>query len=354
MYPLDTPAPWPTNQWYIAGFAQEVGREILARTFLNRRIVLFRDENGTAHALSGICPHRMMPLELGSLEGDRLICGYHGLAFDLTGACIAAPTAPTPPNCALSQYPLREVGPLLWIWMGDPALADRSPLPDQASIGIGQDGWLTQCVAHYDLGARYTLLIDNLFDLSHLGFIHASIVGSGGIALIEPKIEDSGERLVVSRVATDFPVDGYHRFLFPQAGERITTVLKSELLGIGLINAGGPVHDGPAADAPLLGHQNFIHGITPATEHMTHYWIFMTRDFRLDDAGLSAALAAQNEAVVAQDRDALEAIERLLRSDVPLPQEISMKPDAGALRARLKLIQMIRNDQGATGAAVAA
>jgi vanillate O-demethylase monooxygenase subunit len=212
-------------------------------------------------------------------------------------------------------------------------------------IGLGSGGWLTQCVDHYQLKARYTLLLDNLFDLSHLGFIHANIVGAGGISLVEPALEERDGRLVVSRRLMDVPADGYNRFLFPSLGERMSVTVSTELVGISLINAGGPVFNGPSPESPLLGHQNFIHAITPETEHSTHYWTLMTRDFRTDDAQLSGALAAQNVAVVAQDRTALEAIERLLQESGDMPREISMKSDAGAIRARLRIIQMIRGDR---------
>jgi vanillate O-demethylase monooxygenase subunit len=345
MYPLNTKAPWPENQWYIAGFGQEVGQALLGRTFLNKRVVMFRDEAGTVRALAGVCPHRMMPMDAGKLKGDTLECAYHGLTFDTEGKCVAAPTSSTLPNCALASYPIREVGPLLWIWMGDPALAERTPLPEQESIGIGAEGWHTELVDYYQLKARYLLLVDNLFDLSHIGFVHASILGEGGIALVEPKIEERDGRLLVTRVLPGVPTDDYHRFLHPGVGEVMTATITSDLLGVSLINAGGPAYNGPSVESPVLGEQNFIHAITPETEHSTNYWILMTRDFRRDDPGLDAALSAQNRAVVNQDRDALEAIETMLQTGVELPREISMKPDAGALRARLRVMQMIRAEQ---------
>jgi nitrite reductase/ring-hydroxylating ferredoxin subunit len=352
MYPLNTAAPWPFNQWYVAGFSSEVGEGLLGRTFLGRKLILLRDSAGKAHALSGICPHRMMPLELGSLQRDEVVCAYHGLRFGTDGACTAAPTASAKPDCALRSYPLVEAGPLLWIWPGDPALAASTPLPPQAAIGIGAEGWLTQCVAYFQLQARYPLLIDNLFDLSHLGFIHHSLVGdASGLPMIEPRIEERDGRLIVSRDVLDVPVDGYHRFLHPEAGERMSIRMETDLVGISLINAGGPTWNGPGADSPLLGHMNFIHALTPETEHSTHYWTLLTRDFRQDDAGLSAAMDAQNRAVVQQDVDALSAIERVLQSEGDLPREISIKPDMGALRARLRIIQMIRAEQDRLAAA---
>ena len=220
-YPLHAEAAWPTNQWYIAGFGSDISDGIIARTFLGKRVVLFRDARGDVKALGGICPHRMMPMELGSLADDRLICAYHGLEFDLTGKCVAAPTVTTPPDCALARYPIVEAGPLLWIWLGEAELAADTPIPDQKLIGIGAEGWLTSCVQRLDLNARAQLLIDNLFDLSHLGFVHASIVGSGGIALVEPSIEEREGRLVVGRTYADAPTDDYHRFLYPHIGDRM-------------------------------------------------------------------------------------------------------------------------------------
>jgi vanillate O-demethylase monooxygenase subunit len=286
----------------------------------------------------------MMPLEFGSVNDDRLVCGYHGLTFDTNGVCVEAPTSASKPDCALTRFPVREVGPLVWIWLGDQALAEKVPLPDQEAVGIGVDGWLTQCVHYYPLKARYALLFDNLFDLSHLGFMHASLVGTGGLALVNPKIEDREGRLAVVRTLANVPPDCLNRFLFPDIGDVMTTQIVSEFVGVSLINAGGPTFNGADVNAPVLGNLNFLHGITPESETATHYWIMMTRDFRIDDTELSTNLAGQNKAVVDQDWEALEAIERLLeRPD--RPREVSMLSDAGALRARAHLIQMIRKEQ---------
>ncbi|NMN05973.1 MULTISPECIES: aromatic ring-hydroxylating dioxygenase subunit alpha [unclassified Novosphingobium] len=347
VYPLNAGAPWPVNQWYVAGFSSEISETPMARFYLGRRVVVFRDDQGEVHALAGLCPHRMMPMELGTLKDGKIVCGYHGLAFDLQGKCVAAPTAVSVPNCALDAFLVREAAPLVWIWMGDAALGQRTPLPPQQACLIGSEGCLTQCVDYTLLKSRYMLLIDNLFDLSHLGFIHASIVGEGGIALIKPDVEEREGRLIVSRTECDTTPDDFQRFLFPDIAERVTVGIGTDLIGISLINAGSFTRSGPSADSALLGQVNFIHCLTPETETTTHYWIMLTRDFRLDDEILSSALAAQNKAVVAQDKAALEAIEEAFASGTPLPREISMSSDLGAMRARLRITQMIRNDASA-------
>lgn len=66
-----------------------------------------------------------------------------------------------------------------------------------------------------------------------------------------------------------------------------------------------------------------------------------------------AQLAAQNIAVVAQDIEVLEAIEALFQSGAELPDEISMKSDLGAMRARLRIIQMVRGEARMPGAVAA-
>ena len=345
MYPLNTQKPWPENQWYVAAVSEEIGQTIFGRTLLNRPVILFRDNQGVAHALSGVCPHRMMPLQMGELADNQVICAYHGLTFDTTGACVAAPTTARVPDCALTRYTIKEKAPFLWIWFGDPAAAETTPLPSQESIGLGSEGWRTDFCRHFELKARYSLLIDNLFDLSHLAFIHRNSAAAIDLALTEPFMEDSGDRLVVGRELFDAPADIAAQLLFPGHAERVSRRLETEMIGMGLIKAGGPFWDGPNAEAPLLGHQNFIHVLTPESETSTHYWSLLGRDFRLEDDPLSAALATGTTAIVQEDIEALEAIEQLLSGPAHLPREISMLSDQGALRARLRLIQMIRADE---------
>lgn len=50
--------------------------------------------DGAFHALANACPHAGGPLGEGSLDGEVLICPYHGWGFDVkTGACRTNPGA---------------------------------------------------------------------------------------------------------------------------------------------------------------------------------------------------------------------------------------------------------------------
>ena len=60
------PANYPLNCWYVIATSDEVGRSLLARQALGRRLLLFRTEDGQAAVLDDRCPHRAAPLSMGT------------------------------------------------------------------------------------------------------------------------------------------------------------------------------------------------------------------------------------------------------------------------------------------------
>jgi nitrite reductase (NADH) small subunit len=51
-------------------------------------LAVFNAGGGRFYAVSPTCPHEDGPLAEGWLEGDTVVCPWHGFTFDLTtGAC---------------------------------------------------------------------------------------------------------------------------------------------------------------------------------------------------------------------------------------------------------------------------
>ena len=97
------------NFWYAAGWCSEITTCPIARRILGRPVALFRTESGKAAAFDNCCPHRMAPLSLGTVEGETLRCGYHGLKFDCGGSCIEIPGQTNiPPRARVHSHPLVE------------------------------------------------------------------------------------------------------------------------------------------------------------------------------------------------------------------------------------------------------
>jgi phenylpropionate dioxygenase-like ring-hydroxylating dioxygenase large terminal subunit len=120
------------NAWYVAAWSEKVSVSAFRITILGEPIAIFRSRDGTPIALGDICPHRFASLSNGKVFDDTLECPYHGLRFDRSGACVRNPHGDglVPAGAQVRSFPLVEQHYAIWIWMGDPALADKSAIPD--------------------------------------------------------------------------------------------------------------------------------------------------------------------------------------------------------------------------------
>ena len=127
------------NAWYVASWSHDLTDAPLLQTVLGENVVLWRGADGLVRAAEDVCPHRFLPLSKGRVVGNDLQCGYHGLIFNGDGACVGAPTQGSPPDCNIRQYSVHENMGMIWIWMGDPALANTDDIYDLPEYY--QDGW---------------------------------------------------------------------------------------------------------------------------------------------------------------------------------------------------------------------
>lgn len=176
------------NAWYVAAWADEVSDTPLARRILNEPVVLFRDRAGKAAALLDMCCHRGAPLSIGKVTDLGIECGYHGLTFDGSGACVRIPGQDRIPERArVRRFPLMEQDGFLWIWMGETDRADPS--------AIVRYPWHND-TAHwphkhtmYHIQAAAMLVVDNLMDLTHLGYVHGSTIGGNPMTHVEARMD---------------------------------------------------------------------------------------------------------------------------------------------------------------------
>lgn len=168
------------NAWYMAGWDRdfEVGAP-RAETILDEPIAFYRNDSGVV-AFEDRCVHRLAPLSLGRCEGANLRCMYHGLLFDPTGRCIEIPGQDVIPKAArVRTYPVVERHSGIWIWMGDPALADDALIPP--FVGYRDPAWAME-PGRMDYAAPARLIHDNLLDLSHIAYVHLDSFSGGNPA----------------------------------------------------------------------------------------------------------------------------------------------------------------------------
>lgn len=339
---IPMPVEFVQNQWYVIASTDEVGAEPVARSVCGEHIVLYRTSDGEVVALADRCPHRGYPLSLGTVDGDTIQCGYHGLVFDGCGSCVSAPNQKQIPSRAdVATYPLRSTGPWIWVWIGDPASVDEATLPDLP--WMDQEGWKVLWGME-PLDARYGLLVDNLLDLSHETFLHAGSIGTPEVAEtpIDTHVDEDAGVVFVSRhmesvecppfyarnAGLETPIDRWQDIEYHPV---CLYLLKVRVAPAGT----APRDDGSDPDA---AHLMVLYGITPSTPGSTLDFWALCRDFAIDDAEVDAGMAAMQTGVVLEDVAALNTIEqRLVEED--MPDEVSLKIDTGALAAR-RLIGM--------------
>ncbi|MCW1986933.1 UNVERIFIED_ORG: vanillate O-demethylase monooxygenase subunit [Sphingomonas sp. R1F5B] len=336
------------NVWYAAGWSADLAPGArIARTILNRPVVLWRSEEGTASALEDRCVHRAMALSAGVVTGSRLRCAYHGLEFAADGRCVRIPAQDRIPETArVRHYPLVERQALMWIWMGDAEQADPSLIPDYP---IHEDAGYAWRGAHLQVNGNWQLLVDNLMDLSHLPYIHARTIGGDPDLHFRTKTksEKRGQTVRVTRLMPDSEppptyvdaanfqgkVDRWQEVIFEPVFIRIHT---------GACDAGTGAYDGP--DYGALGTTRFsmrgCHAITPETETTTHYFWSMATNIL--DNGVPDEVFEQTARTFREDQEVLELQQRRMLEcpDEPL---IDIASDVGGRHTR-QLIASLRRE----------
>jgi phenylpropionate dioxygenase-like ring-hydroxylating dioxygenase large terminal subunit len=67
------------NAWYVAAWSNEVAHELLTRRICGEPVCFYHTSAGDPVAMIDRCPHRMVPLSLGHLDGDVVQCMYQGI-----------------------------------------------------------------------------------------------------------------------------------------------------------------------------------------------------------------------------------------------------------------------------------
>ena len=340
----DKDTPLIYNEWYVAGFKTEIGRDLLARTFLNKRVVMYRTLDGQVVALQDRCPHRSFPLSRGQLNGDEIICGYHGFKYNSTGDLVSIPSQKQCPHgIGIQTYRLVEKGPLVWIWLGKQELADETKIPDLYWMENPQ--WAATTGYFFHPG-NYVSMHENLMDLTHLTFLHADTIGTADYASAPYKMElkEGHYKLIREVVPTTLsPVWGETTGLAGKdTAARIAT---SEFLSPGLHQVSVSFYDSALDPATRQTFQiHTAHILTPETNNSMHYFIVHGRDFALDDQEIEAFMHEQLFAAFEEDVIGLGALEQVLDDKDQHHFEISVASDAPAVATRIYLKERAKKE----------
>ena len=336
------------NAWYIGMWAKDLAEKPVAKTLLGERLAFCRLQNGEIAALEDRCCHRAAPLSMGEVEGQTLVCGYHGLAFDKTGACVKVPaTDRIPPKARVRSYPVEERWSAIWIWMGESDQADPDKIPDLHWLS---DPTWAITPGYLYLKANYQLLVDNLLDLTHVSYVHKkTIAGDPREATTPTRTERTEDGVRTGRWMIDFKpaplfakIGGFtgnvDRWQFVTWAPPATVFLD---IGSAETGTGAPEGDRSRGFSIWSNHL-----ITPETETTTHYHFCFARNFKVDDQEMSKLLYEGSLTTFLEDLEMLEA-QQLRVNGGALENMIDIPNDAAQLQSRRILRRLIDEEEAA-------
>jgi vanillate O-demethylase monooxygenase subunit len=350
------------NAWYMATWAADVTEKPLARTLLGEPIVLYRTKDGAPAALADRCCHRGFPLAHGEVVAEGLQCGYHGLIYDRGGACIRIPGQDKiPPSARVRAYPVVERDRILWLWPGDPALADPASI---VSYPYHDD------VAHWPhktqtmrLNCSYDLVIDNLLDLTHLAYVHRRTIGGNpdahmraemhvdatpnGVHFIRWLLNSIPPPTYVAGAGFTGRVDRWMDFEFVAPGAVV------QFTGALDVNTGARTPDDPYGGKREGGFAlRILHCIVPETEHSCFYFWSAANGYRQHEPAATEQLFEQIDSTFREDELVLEAQYARVRAqkDPPL---MNLNSDRARVLAHQALRRLANAETGETQSAAA-
>lgn len=339
---------FPLNAWYAAAWDVEVKRALLSRTICNRKVVLYRRQDGTAAALEDACWHRLAPLSKGRLDGDNVVCGYHGLVFNVQGRCVFMPSQETiNPSACVRSYAVAEKHRFVWIWPGDPALADPAKIPD---LHWNQDPDWASDGRTIIVKCDYRLVLDNLMDLTHETFVHGSSIGNDAVAEA-PFQTTHGERTVtVTRWMRDIDPPPFWAGQLGKPGKVDRwQIIRFEAPATIAIDVGvAPAGSGAPEGDRSQGVNGFVlNTITPQTDSTCLYFWAFARNYDTLNQARTTQLREGVERIFREDEEVLEA-QQVAMEENKGRVFYNLNIDAGSMWARRLIDRMIQAEQPAT------
>ena len=337
------------NTWYVACLPEELTDKPLGRTICNEQMVFYRGAAGKAVAVEDFCPHRGAKMSLGYVCEGHLVCGYHGLVMGCDGKTVSMPGQRVTGFPAVKSYPVVERYGFVWVWPGEAALADPAKiqhLPWAESSEWGYGGGL------YHIGCDYRLMIDNLMDLTHETYVHATSIGQKEIDETPCRTRTEGDEVITSRF-----MNGIKPPPFWQAALRMNGLPDDQLVdrwqichftppshilievGVALAGQGG-------YEAPdnVKASSIVVDFITPETDTSIWYFWGMARKFKPQDAQLTAQIRTGQGKIFAEDLAVLEAQQANLLN-YPERRLLMLNIDTGGVQARKVLNRLIDQER---------
>jgi phenylpropionate dioxygenase-like ring-hydroxylating dioxygenase large terminal subunit len=306
--------------WYPVLWSKEVTDKPVAAKLLDQPIVIWRS-NGKVAAFYDLCIHRGSPLSLGWVNGDQLVCAYHGWNYGADGSCTLIPSLPPdreiPAKARAKAFHAQERHGLIWICLDEP----RQDIPEFPQEFTDPSFKWEPYTSEGQWRANAARMIENLADFSHFPWVHAGILGDPqqpqcpAITITET---EGGFQYEI-----DTPVN---KFRSNSAAKQCYTVILPFMVIIQRRQPGS-----------VERHTN-IYLCTPVSSKETKFYRLAGRNYR--DVKSDDELNARHRRIFEQDKRIVES-QRPDELPLDLSEELHLRgPDTVAVEYRRRLRQL--------------
>lgn len=169
--------------WYPIALMRDLSNGPVSAKLLDEPLVIYRS-NGETVVARDVCPHRGVPLSIGTQQERGVVCAYHGLRFGADGRCNHVPAHPDrsiPERLKLTTYPWVERYGLLWTCLRPNADASPSicPMPHWDEPDFQQ----IVCPS-LDIFGFAGRQMEGFLDVAHFAFVHTDTFGDANNAVV--------------------------------------------------------------------------------------------------------------------------------------------------------------------------
>lgn len=302
-----------------------------AFTLLGEEIALWKQANGNPAAVRNRCVHRTARLSKGFVQGNNIVCGYHGWTYDCNGSCVAIPQNPEksiPTHAKVKSYHCQEKYGYVWVALEDPLRPipefPEDDLPNYRRIFQFYEKWKTSSLR----------MIENSFDNSHFSYVHRANFGI--LEQPKPAPYEFQETDYGFEAITSVPIRN------PKESFRITGTTE-EITTRHLVNRYYlPFCRRFGCNYPASGIDHVIYNCaTPIDDDniMLVQWLY--RNDSEQDCS-TQELINWDAAITAEDREILEATDSDACIDTHRKVEFHMASDKPGLIVRQQLLNLLR------------
>jgi phenylpropionate dioxygenase-like ring-hydroxylating dioxygenase large terminal subunit len=332
---------YPKKCWYVAATCDEITESPLGRRLLGKDVVLWRGASGRVNAFENRCAHRAFPLSHSRIDGNRLVCGYHGCTYDTEGKCVYTPAQPqVPTGMRVRVFPVLEEPPFVWIWMGQPSAAAGSRPP--RGPWINDPAWTTFGSA-WQVRANYMMVHEHYMDFSYAPVVHARDLPPGLDSMPAfNDIEVTETTVSYTRIMPELPLTDWHvnatgldraqLYNHSESGTFVSPGMHRQYWNI----------ETPNGDVYTTTR---THGITPETDASTHVFMQGSRNYALDSDEVTTVLRTFLDEVAQRDTSVLEMVSDHSGYD-GWRGGVEFQADAAALRLRRIVGVMLAKEAG--------